>query len=208
MDPVPSFAADQATAAYYDQRAAEYDEWYAGEGVFALRERPGWGDEVGQITGLAGSLPPVRTLDVACGTGFLTRHLQGLVVGVDQSPAMIAITRSRLPGGLAVVSDALRLPIAGQAFDRVFTGHFYGHLPAAERQAFLGEARRVARELVVIDSALWPGVSPEQWQERVLNDGSRHRVYKRYFTPGQLAAELGGEPLFDGTWFTAATVSW
>jgi ubiquinone/menaquinone biosynthesis C-methylase UbiE len=208
MDPVPSFAADQATAAYYDQRAAEYDEWYAGEGVFALRERPGWGDEVGQITGLAGSLPPVRTLDVACGTGFLTRHLQGLVVGVDQSPAMIAITRSRLPGGLAVVSDALRLPIAGQAFDRVFTGHFYGHLPAAERQAFLGEARRVARELVVIDSALRPGVSPEQWQERVLNDGSRHRVYKRYFTPGQLAAELGGEPLFDGTWFTAATVSW
>ena len=90
----------------------------------------------------------------------------------------------------------------------MFTGHFYGHLPAAERQAFLAESRRVAGELVVVDSALRPGVDPEQWQERVLNDGSRHRVYKRYFAPGQLAAELDGEPLLDGTWFVAARVSW
>ncbi len=208
MDPVPAFAADPATAAYYDQRAAEYDEWYAGEGSFAARERPGWDDEVGLVIELAASLPPARTLDVACGTGFLTRHLHGRVVGVDQSPAMIAIARSRLTDGLGVVADALRLPVTRHAFDRVFTGHFYGHLPAAERQAFLAEARRVAGELVVIDSALRPGVSPEQWQERVLNDGSRHQVYKRYFEPGQLAAELGGEPLFNGTWFVAARVSW
>jgi ubiquinone/menaquinone biosynthesis C-methylase UbiE len=208
MDQVPAFAADPATAAYYDRRAAEYDEWYAGEGVFAIRDRPGWNDEVDHVTGLTRSLPPARTLDVACGTGFLTRHLQGPVVGVDQSPAMIAITRSRLPAGSAVVGDALRLPAASQAFDRVFTGHFYGHLPLAERQAFLAETRRVARELVVIDSAQRPGVDPEQWQERILNDGTRHQVYKRYFAAGQLAAELGGEPLFDGAWFTAARVSW
>jgi demethylmenaquinone methyltransferase/2-methoxy-6-polyprenyl-1,4-benzoquinol methylase len=208
MSLVPAFAADPATAAYYDRRAAEYDEWYAGVGVFAQRDRPGWGDEVGQVTGLIEGLPPARTLDVACGTGFLTRHLRGLVVGVDQSPAMIAITRSRLTNGQAAVGDALRLPVAGRAFDRVLTGHFYGHLPAAERHAFLAEARRVAGELIVIDSALRRGVSPEQWQQRILNDGSRHQVYKRYFAPGQLAAELGGEPLFDGTWFVAARVTW
>jgi ubiquinone/menaquinone biosynthesis C-methylase UbiE len=208
VDPTPAFAADPATAAYYDRRAAEYDEWYAGEGIFARRERPGWHDEVGQLTMLAAGLPPARTLDVACGTGFLTRHLQGLVLGIDQSPTMAAITRSRQPGSLAVVGDALSLPVADHAFDRVFTGHFYGHLPPAERQAFLAEARRVAGELVVVDSALRPGTDPEQWQERVLNDGSRHRVYKRYFAPSQLAAELGGEPLLDGTWFAAAKVSW
>jgi ubiquinone/menaquinone biosynthesis C-methylase UbiE len=207
VHPTPAFAADPATAAYYDRRAAEYDEWYAGEGVFARRDRPGWLEEVGQLIALAAGLPPARTLDVACGTGFLTRHLRGRVAGIDQSPAMVAITRSRLPGRLAVVGDALRLPVATRAFDRVFTGHFYGHLPAAERQAFLAETQRVAAELVVVDSALRPGVEPEQWQERVLNDGSRHRVYKRYFAPGQLAAELGGESLLDGTWFTAAKIS-
>jgi demethylmenaquinone methyltransferase/2-methoxy-6-polyprenyl-1,4-benzoquinol methylase len=205
---MPAFAADPATAAYYDRRAAEYDEWYAGEGTFARRDRPGWHDEVGQVTVLAVGLPPARTLDVACGTGFLTRHLRGLVVGVDQSPAMVAIARSRMPAGLAIVGDALRLPLPDNAFDRVFTGHFYGHLPAAERRPFLAEVRRVAGELVVVDSALRRGTDPEQWQERVLNDGSRHRVYKRYFAPGQLAAELGGEPFLDGAWFAVARVSW
>ena len=204
MDLAPAFATDPATAAYYDRRAAEYDEWYAGQGVFARRDRPGWHEEVDQVVRLVANLPPARTLDVACGTGFLTRHLRGSIVGVDQSPAMVAIARSRLPGGSAIVSDALRLAIADQSFDRVFTGHFYGHLPAAERQAFLAQARRVAGELIVIDSARRPGVDPEQWQERVLNDGSRHQVYKRYFDAAQLGAELNGEPLFDGAWFVAA----
>jgi demethylmenaquinone methyltransferase/2-methoxy-6-polyprenyl-1,4-benzoquinol methylase len=35
-------------------------------------------------------------------------------------------------------------------FDRVFTNHFYGHLLDQERQAFLREARRVSRQLVVV----------------------------------------------------------
>ena len=72
---------------------------------------------------LTASLSAARTLDVACGTGFLTRHLRGFVVAIDQSPAMVAIARSRLPDGLAIVA----------------------------------------------------GVGSEQWQERILNDGSRHR---------------------------------
>ena len=207
VHPTQAFAADPATAAYYDRRAAEYDEWYLGQGLFAERERPGWDDEVARVVGLVGlvgSLPPARTLDVACGTGFLTRHLHGFVVGVDQSPAMVAIAQGRLPDGLAITGDALHLCVADHAFDRVFTGHFYGHLPAAEREAFLAEARRVAGELIVVDSARRPGADAEQWQERVLNDGSRHRVYKRYFTGAQLAAELGGEMLLDGAWFVAA----
>jgi len=56
----------------------------------------------------------------------------------------------------------------------------------------------------VVDSARREGVEEEQWQERRLNDGSRHRVYKRFFTGEGLAAELGGgEVLLDGRWFVA-----
>jgi SAM-dependent methyltransferase len=204
----PAFARDPATAAYYDQRAHEYDEWYLGRGQFADRDRPGWNAEVDQIVSLVDRLPAARTLDVACGSGFLTRHLRGVVVGADQSPAMVGLAQSRLPQGVAVVADALSLPFADRTFDRVLTGHFYGHLPADEREAFLVEARRLADELIVIDSALRAGIEPEQWQERILNDGSRHRVYKRYLTGPQLADELGGQALFDGTWFVAAQVRW
>lgn len=202
-----SFAADPATAAYYDRRAAEYDQWYEGTGLFAARERPGWHQEVAALVALVAELSPARTLDVACGTGFLTRHLQGLAVGLDQSAAMVAIAQARLPGGVALTGDALALPFASGAFDRVFTAHFYGHLPPAERERFLDEAARVARELVVVDSALRPGVNPEGWQERTLNDGTRHRVYKRYLTAAQLAGEIGGEPVLDGRWFAAARVT-
>lgn len=200
----PVFARDPETARYYDERAAEYDEWYDGRGRFAERDRPGWSAEVDRLVALVAAVPTGRTLDVACGSGFLTRHLRGTVIGLDQSPAMVALAQSRLPDGVALVGDALDLPFAAGAFDRVLTGHFYGHLPPPERAAFLAECRRVAPELLVIDSALRPGAEPEQTQERVLNDGSRHRVFKRYLSPDQLAAEIGGEVLLAGDWFVAA----
>jgi SAM-dependent methyltransferase len=205
-----SFARDAATHAYYDARADEYDEWYEGAGRFAApgRERPGWTDEVRQLVAIVEALPAARTLDVACGTGFLTRHLKGLAVGLDQSPAMVAIAQERLPQGLVLTGDALALPFAGGAFDRVLTGHFYGHLVADERAAFLAEARRVAPELVIVDSAPREDRPAEGWEERVLNDGTRHRVFKRFLTAAQLLEELGeaggtGEALMDGRWFSA-----
>jgi demethylmenaquinone methyltransferase/2-methoxy-6-polyprenyl-1,4-benzoquinol methylase len=203
-----SFAASAAIAEYYERRAGEYDEWYGGEGRFAARSRPGWPEEVAGLVRLVASLPPARTLDVACGTGFLTRHLRGFTVGVDQSRSMVAIAQARLPEGLAIVGDALDLVVADRSFDRVFTGHFYGHLPPVERRRFLAEAQRVAAELVIVDSALRPGVGPEEHQERVLNDGSRHTVYKRYLTAEELADEIGGEAVLGGRWFVGARVKW
>lgn len=138
------FARDPATAIYYDQRAAEYDELYLGTGRFAARDRPGWNAEVQRLVELVGGLSAARTLDVACGSGFLTRHLGELVVGLDQSRSMVALAKSRLPHGVALVGNALDLPFADDSFDRVLTGHFYGHLPLGEREEFLVEARRVA----------------------------------------------------------------
>jgi ubiquinone/menaquinone biosynthesis C-methylase UbiE len=193
---------DEGMRAYYEQRAAEYDDWWLGRGVFAKRDRPGWDDEVAAVLDAVRALRPARVLDVACGTAFVTRHLRGEVVGLDQSEAMVEIAAGRLPDGRAVRGDAVPLPFADDSFDRVFTGSFYGHLLAGERERFVAEARRVAPELVVLDAALHDGGVPEEWQERKLNDGSRHHVYKRFFTPGGLAAELGGgRVLHAGRWF-------
>jgi SAM-dependent methyltransferase len=203
----PAFARDPATARYYEARAEEYDEWYEGRGRFAERDRPGWTAEVDRLTAFVRALPPARTLDIACGTGFLTRHLRGRAVGLDRSAAMLAVTRRRI-GGPVLAADALALPFADGAFDRVLTGHFYGHLPPAEREAFLAEVRRVAAELIVVDSALRDGVAAEQWQARTLNDGSRHEIFKRYLEAGRLAAEIGGEAALDGRWFVAARATW
>ena len=193
---------DERMRAYYDQRAGEYDDWWLGRGIFARRERPGWDDEVAEVMRAVGALEPARVLDVACGTGFVTRHLRGDVTALDQSDTMLEIAAQRLPRGRVVRAEAVPLPFADGAFDRVFTGHFYGHLLGDERERFLAEARRVAPELVVLDSALREDTPPEQWQERKLNDGSRHRVYKRFFKPESLLGELGGgRVLHAGRWF-------
>jgi ubiquinone/menaquinone biosynthesis C-methylase UbiE len=188
---------------YYDARAPEYDEWYRGLGRFDGLERPHWDDELRELEGAIASLARARTLDVACGTGFLTRHLPGEVTGLDRSERMLAIARERLPAAHFVCGDALELDFPDESFERVFTGHFYGHLPEPERKRFLTEARRVAPELVVVDAAVRPDREPlERRQERVLNDGSRWEVYKRYFTGPELAGELGGgEVLHEGCWF-------
>jgi demethylmenaquinone methyltransferase/2-methoxy-6-polyprenyl-1,4-benzoquinol methylase len=190
--------------AYYERRAAEYDDWYRGVGLYAERDRPGWEVEVDALNSALAGLPPARTLDVACGTGFLTRHLPGEVVGLDQSLAMLEEARRQAPEATFVQGDALELPFEDGSFGRVFTGHFYGHLEDGDRERFVHEARRLAPELVVVDSALRPDVEPEEHQERILNDGSRWEVYKRYFEPEGLARELGGgQTLFAGRWFVA-----
>lgn len=190
--------------AYYEARAREYDDWWLGTGRFAEVERPGWPETVVRLLGAVAMLPAARTLDVACGTGFLTRHLHGEVVGLDQSASMLELARAQAPHAAFVRGEALELPFADGSFDRVFTSHFYGHLEDGDRQRFLAEAHRVARELVVVDAGRREGVEPEQLQERVLKDGSRWRVYKRYFTAAGLAAELGGgETLLDGPWIVA-----
>lgn len=193
---------DTQMRAYYELRAPEYDDWWLGTGRFAARDRPGWAEEVEQLTRLLHELPPARTLDVACGTAFLTRHLQGEVVGLDQSPRMVEIASTRLPDGRVVHGDAVPLPFPDGAFDRIVTSHFYGHLLPGERRAFLTEARRVSPELVIIDSARRPDTGAQEWQERTLNDGSTHRVYKRFFDAHELTEELsGGTVLHDGRWF-------
>jgi len=187
---------------YYDRRAQEYDDWYRGAGTWSARDRESWERELAELVATIAGLPPGRTLDVACGTGFLTRHLQGDVVGLDQSERMLDEARRGAPPATFVRGDALALPFPNDSFHRVFTGHFYGHLEAGERARFLTEARRVARELVVVDASRAHTAVDEEWQERMLNDGTRWSVFKRYFTPEGLAAELGGgERLHAGEWF-------
>ena len=186
---------------YYDRRAPEYDDWWLGQGLYADRDRPGWDAELRQLEGVVADLPPVRTLDVACGTGFLTRHLRGEVTGLDSSARMLDVARRQAASARFIEGDALALPFEDGAFDRVFASYFYCHLEEEERERFLSEARRVAPELVIVASRPGEGDPRERWEERRLKDGSQWTVYKRVFTGPDLASELGGEIVFEGNWF-------
>jgi ubiquinone/menaquinone biosynthesis C-methylase UbiE len=188
--------------AYYHARAREYDDWWLQRGLYEARAGPAWQAERDRAFAAIAALPAKRTLDVACGTGFVTRLLAGDVTGIDQSDEMIAVAQEQAPNGTYREADALALPFEDGSFERVFTSHFYGHLEEGDRERFLAEARRLAPELVVFDAALHGGEPRFEWQERTLNDGSTWTVYKRFFTGDGLLAELGGgEIVFEGRWF-------
>ncbi len=181
---------------YYHARAREYDDWWLGVGLYVDRRPPDWDDARDGLTAFLRTLTPARTLDVACGTGFITQHLPGEVTGLDQSDAMLEIAQERVPDATFFLGDALDLPFPNGSFERVFASFFYCHLEEPERLRFLAEARRVAPELLVVGTIGLEGEASARWDERILNDGSRWQVYKRVFDPDLLAEELGGEVVY------------
>jgi ubiquinone/menaquinone biosynthesis C-methylase UbiE len=191
--------------AYYDRRAPEYDGSILGLGEAAPPKDIA--EDRAALLQAISRLPPGRVLDVGCGTGYLTQHLGGEVVGLDQSAAMLDIARERVPWADFVRGDALNMQFADGSFDLVFASNFYGLLREAERKRFLDEARRIAGEIVLVEPTqlFSQGARSEGWEERVLSDGSRYTIYRRYFTAEGLAEELGGRVLLAGKWVVMAT---
>ncbi|MGW3038131.1 class I SAM-dependent methyltransferase [Streptomyces sp. NPDC001178] len=88
---------------------------------------------------------PCSILDIACGTGIVTRRLlrsERVVVGVDRSPGMLGLAGRRVPGGV-VRGDAMRLPFASDGVDVVVIVWLLHLLP--DPGSVLAEAARVLR---------------------------------------------------------------
>jgi SAM-dependent methyltransferase len=186
---------------YFEKLAPAYDEWWLGVGE-SSGERPGFDDDRERIIEILRGLPPAKTIDIACGTGFLTQHLPGEVVGLDRSEEMLAIARRRAPSVTFVTGDALNLPFEDGLFDRAVICVFYGMLPESKQRRLLHEARRVASELIVVEPMIREGLQPFERQIRRLPDGSHFLIERHYYTPQTLAADLGGgEVLLAGRYF-------
>ena len=96
----------------------------------------------------AGDLRGRRVLDVGCGTGtlaaWLAEHAAARVWGVDPSPEMLAVARSKGPGGVGLKEGrAEALPFRDGWFERVVMLLVFHHV---ERRAALAEIRRVLDE--------------------------------------------------------------
>ncbi len=106
---------------------------------------------VAKLVDLAGVRPGDRILDVACGTGVVTRLAAsrtagaGRVVGLDINPAMLAVARTLLPVAGAPVrwlkASAPEIPLPDAAFDVVLCQQGLQQFP--DQPAALTEMRRV-----------------------------------------------------------------
>ncbi|MFF9583632.1 class I SAM-dependent methyltransferase [Streptomyces achromogenes] len=120
----------------YSEEAAFYDASRGGE-----PRAEAAADAVGRL--LPASARTV--LDVACGTGIVTRRLARpgrAVVGVDLSPGMLGVAAERLPRRV-LLGDATRLPLATASVDAIVIVWLLHLLPDAA--PVLAEAARVLR---------------------------------------------------------------
>lgn len=93
-----------------------------------------------------GSRSPSRVLEVAAGTGIVTRALVGLpgvgeVVATDLNPSMVGVGRERVPSARWHSADALALPFAAETFDAVVCQ--FGVMFFPDKVTGMAEARRV-----------------------------------------------------------------
>lgn len=141
--------------------------------AFADAERHGWSEDARAaayvdlfapvsdqlIPSLISAIEPHQgktVLDLCCGHGNVAGALVNTgaaVTGLDFSPAMLSLARSRVPGASFVEGDAASLPFEDGQFDAVVCNVGFGHLPRPE--AVLSEIERVLRPAGVAALTSW-----------------------------------------------------
>ncbi len=183
-----------------------------------------WRRDAAGATGLAHG---GTALDVACGTGALTRLLarmvgpSGTVVGLDAAPAMLRVARrhGRAAGAASiryVEGDALQLPDLDGAYDAATIAFGLRNVP--DYAACISELVRVTRsggrvvilELATPDRGLGRALAATWFARavpligRLAGGGSAYRYLpdsvRSYPDPSSVAAIMAGAGLVDVTW--------
>jgi ubiquinone/menaquinone biosynthesis C-methylase UbiE len=125
--------------------------------------------------------PGERALDVACGTGIVVREilpvvgLNGRVAGVDFSPTMLAVARTRVPGEAPVEwyeASAEALPLSDAAFDLVLCQQGLQFFP--DKPGAIREFRRVLALGGRVAMSVWRTLEHNPVQEAMNEAMVRH----------------------------------
>ena len=186
-DEVQALVAEQV--AYYRARAPDYDNVYLGKD---------WNRCIEELP-IAGDV-----LELACGSGHWTRLLAARarsVTAVDAAPEMLALARQRARDLSVefIEADVLAWQ-PPRRFDTVFFAFWLTHVPPARFAGFwsmVGMALAPGGRVCFVDDSdqeragerfVAEQATSAVW--RRLRDGSKHRVVKVYYSPGELTARL------------------
>ena len=183
-------------AAYYAQRAAEYER------IYAKPERQA------DLAALKSRMRKLcngrKVLELACGTGYWTEVIAASathVTALDVNGEVLEVARAKnIPTDKATfrIGNAYEKIDAGKDCDAFFAGFWWSHVPLARLDEFLANAvRSVAPGAIVafLDNRYVEGSSTpvsrrdtegNTYQLRKLDDGSTHEVLKNFPTDGEL----------------------
>ena len=182
-------------AAYYAQRAAEYERIYAKPerqaDLAALRAR------------IAKIFAKKTVLELACGTGYWTDVIAGRaaqVTALDVNEEVLQIARQKQNAGKVsfLRGSAYEIPPQDKKQEALFAGFWWSHVPLEKLDAFLAHvAASVAPGALIafLDNRYVAGSSTpvsrtdaagNTYQSRKLDDGGTHEVLKNFPAEGEL----------------------
>lgn len=129
---------DKTVRLYYDELASQYD---------CLRFNNSYGRYIDSqereiLSRWLDNSQNQSVLDLACGTG---RFLSFATAGLDVSPKMIEIARTKHPEKELIQASAARTSIDSGTYDTVFSLHLFMHLSQVKIQDILNECYRILR---------------------------------------------------------------
>lgn len=128
-----------------------------------------------------------RGLELACGSGAVTRQIQGLkaAVAVDSSPQMLALARQGVDRGTWTLlqADVLDLDL-GETFPLVFSFRFLRHLDLEPRRRALAVVRHH------LDDAGWFVFDVPNATVHSEGHGADLPLYEKVWSREELAREL------------------
>lgn len=183
-------------AAYYAQRAAEYERIYAKPerqadlAALKARTRKMFGGR--------------KVLELACGTGYWTEVIasgaaQVTAIDINEEVLQIARTKSYPEHRVKFIAgDCYAPPVAGRSDDALFAGFWWSHVPLGKLNFFLESILSSIGPgglIAFLDNRYVEGSSTQvsrrdtegnTYQLRKLDDGSTHEVLKNFPAESEL----------------------
>jgi len=190
---------------YYEERAPEYDELYAGKGP-ALSAPDAYLNDVREISAICRGFGRGHLIDIGCGTGYWLQYYAENcreITLVDQSRNMLVQCQTRTNklssdiGVHFIKGNFLDLRFLSGIFDSALIGFLVSHLPEDREEIFFTKIKGILRskaDILWIDG-YWSSLrtksrEKEGFQERTLNDGRSFKIFKRYFDEQDIKAVL------------------
>jgi ubiquinone/menaquinone biosynthesis C-methylase UbiE len=183
---------------YYARRAAWYDSSMGYDDPTVVNQLEPVADA------LCEQMRGRTVLEIACGPGFWTARVAraaNAITASDYNESVLTLARAKAidPSRVTFVrADAYDLSSIDGTYEGAFAVDFLAHVPASRIAGFLdGLHRRLTSgaRIVFCDQTPWPAsvtslrdAEGNHLQERTLDDGSRYRVIKHFFSDHELRA--------------------
>jgi predicted acetyltransferase/ubiquinone/menaquinone biosynthesis C-methylase UbiE len=188
---------------YYNERAPEYEAFYAGEFPTGPRSPELYKGDSKAIQQLVPHYVNGKCIDIACGTGFWLPYYHqncSAITLIDQSEGVLEECKKKIQSfgienkAKTVQGDIFKDIPSDRSYNSALAGFIISHFKDEEMNKFFGILRKSLApggKFVIIDT-VWGEEAKAHHQNqngmatRRLYDGREFQIYKKYFTKEEL----------------------